>query len=167
LTQPKKEKREMSVININRDDLNKYKPIEPGWYGATLKEADSVGKPSRKGDSLNYKTTFLIDETGVEVDNTFNDKGGFVIVPFVCAIMGCTEDDLFGSDSNVGLEPETIFTGNVGKSCDILIVNVEGEKGGIFNNIDDFAPLGTNSETAKQQRAAARAANKSTGEAPY
>lgn len=149
----------MSVINISRSDLSKFEPIKPGWYAATLTEGSSEGKPAKSGNSLNYRTVFKLEKTGQEVENQFNTNGAFKIVPFVCAIEGMTKDELFSEGDNVELDPERIFVQNVGKQLDIKIVNNPGERGDtLFNNIDDYAPLGTNSVEDEKRRAAEVAA---------
>lgn len=127
----------MPIIKITAADIQKNKNLENGWYGAQISKVGDLEKSS-KGDSVNLKVTFTIDNTdGKEIERYYNSKAMGMIVPLVEAIR------------NNGPIPPADFALDtdelLNKKIDVKVVN-EIYEGRPVNKIEGFLPYGKGKE---------------------
>lgn len=83
----------MPVLNLTVADMLKGSPITPGWYKCAVSKVEV--KPSKDGGSLNFITTFkLEDKNGTEIENFFNSKAPGMMTPFIAASTNKTMQEM-------------------------------------------------------------------------
>lgn len=135
----------MAIIKVTREDLAKFKLIQPpGWYAFEITE---VKEPHlSKGKTSNVQeTTFTVlhdsqngeSQRGIECVQYFNDKGTFIVLEVAAAAEGVTQEELLGTEESLSIELNNL----VGKKvwCE---VTHRVDKGNVYNDLNNFMPYG-------------------------
>ena len=128
----------MPIIKITAADIQKNKPLESGWYGATIIKIGELVKAKSDPTSVNLPITFLIDNTdGKEIEKAFNSKAMGMIVPLVEAVRN--DGKIKPEDFN--LNTDELFS----KKVDVKVV-VDTYEGRLNNKIEGYLPYGKSKE---------------------
>ena len=121
----------MPKITISREDLQRGKVLDPGWYPAEI--TDVQDKASKKGDSINTTISFDIADgpfKGCKVFRLFNEKAPGFAVPFLQALGVEIPEDGGTFD----------LKNAIGRKIMVYVKN-ELYEGSMMNRVEGFKPL--------------------------
>lgn len=124
-------------ITLTPDDMLKGLPFNNGWYKASISE--TVVKPSKGKDSINYIPTFKLDNDADNrsIDGNFNSKALGFIKPYLAALENLTLADFIEKHKKTGIEFD--FEQTKGGKLQIKIENSLYENRQV-SKVVDFAP---------------------------
>lgn len=123
---------------LSPDDLKKGDLAEPGWHPAEITKYEEKDAETDKSTNCIFHWKLLAGPNkGVSPRSQFNEKAlGFG--KNLYAAVGLPFDKEKGYDLS-----SEVFKGMVGSKVDIYIKRGESNKGNPFNEVKDYAPLGS------------------------
>ena len=121
----------MPKITISREDLQRGKVLDPGWYPVVV--TDVQDKASKKGDSINTTIHFDVMAgpfAGCKVFRLFNEKAPGFAVPFLQALGVEIPEDGGTFD----------LKNAIGKNLMVYVKN-ELYEGAMQNRVEGYKPL--------------------------
>lgn len=134
----------MPIIKVNRNDLDKFRPVKNlGWKVVECINI-SDATPSKKGTSMNYWASLKIlhpddSDKGLEFDHCCNTSGTGYIAPFVAAMNNKTIDELFAGQVEIDMNLDSC----VRRVCEANVGHRVDDNGKVNNDVQEWAPLGT------------------------
>jgi len=120
-------------LTYTKEDIDRGKTVEPGWYETVIKEA--VDEIASDGQSMNTVVDFQIvggnegKFNGMNLRTWFNEKAPGISIPFFAAL---------GFQVKEGATVET--TACKGKKLLVYVAN-EMYKGKMQNRVSDYRPI--------------------------
>lgn len=129
-------------IHISKEqieaELKKQQPMLPGYHEFDLTEV--YAKEAKDKVSMNYVVKH-VHASGVSIEHYFNSKpfGQTFIIKFFAALNNFTIQEFM---EKLGSEVDLNFENVKGKKVMAKVIHGIGENGKIFNNLEDWAPVG-------------------------